>query len=98
MLGVSLTSPASEPPRCSGSREGISVTRVDVSAFRSLKKGAPRHEVLTLVGQPSCLAGSGIAYDMYQLPDGRQIWIAYGKSKTIWASIQGGSEGEEKLF
>jgi hypothetical protein len=99
MLGASLTSPASEPPRCSGSRgEGISATRVDVRAFRSIKKGTSRDEVLRLVGQPSCLAGSGIAYDVYQVADGRQIWIAYGKGKTLWASIQSGSEGREKLF
>jgi hypothetical protein len=98
MLGASLTSPAAEPPRCSGGREGVSATRVEVTVFRSINKGTPRHEVLRLVGQPSCLAGSGIAYDVYQLADERQVWIAYGKGKTLWASIQSDSEDEEKLF
>jgi hypothetical protein len=35
---------------------------------------------------------------VYQLDDERQVWIAYGKGKTLWASIQSGSEDEEKLF
>jgi hypothetical protein len=99
VLGVPLVSQASGTPHCSENADKrISATHAPVSVFQAIKPGSSRHDVLRLVGEPSCLAGSGIAYDVYLLEDGRRIWVAYPDGTARWAFIEGGGDRREWLF
>jgi len=99
VLGGSHASQASGIPSCDGKVDrSVSKSQAPVSAFRSITPGSSRHEVHRLVGEPGCLAGSGIAYDVYLLADGRRVWIAYPDGNARWAYLESDGERREWLF
>jgi hypothetical protein len=73
-------------------------TKTPLSKFRSIVPGAPISEVRKLVGEPSCLDGFGIPYDVYVLADGRRVRIAYPHGNALWAYLDGPGERSELLF
>jgi hypothetical protein len=91
------SSHAAEPPACS-STAGIEPTRTPMSAFQRIKPGSTRTEVTHSLGQPSCLSGFGIAYDVYLLPDGRRIWVGYPDGIARWAFVADAAGSREWLF
>jgi hypothetical protein len=92
----SLASHASEAPACSST--AIEWARTPLETFRELEPGSTRARVTQTVGTPSCLSGFGIGYDVYLLPDGRRVWIAYPDGTARWAYVADGSGQREWLF
>ncbi|MFH2045041.1 MAG: hypothetical protein ABIK92_07830 [Pseudomonadota bacterium] len=71
---------------------------IDASVFKKLKKGMSTQEVFLLVGKPTRHAGSGIAYDVYQLNNETSVWIAWLKGKTTWAFFRKLNGEKEMIF
>lgn len=57
-----------------------------------------RETVVEVVGVPTYLCGSGIAYDVYVLSDGKEVSIAYIDGKSAWAFVSGVEESERCLL
>ncbi len=88
---VSADSPS--PPHCSdqaieSSELKRNVSNTSLEGFERLQAGMARASVIAIVGNPTYQCGSGIAYDVYVLGDGREIWIAYPSGTTGWASVK----------
>ena len=101
-LALSATADTAQPPSCFDQSIDAEQLRKDVSknslkSFDSLEPGMARETVLGLVGAPTYLCGSGIAYDVYVLGDGREVWIAYSDGNSAWAFVSD-IEGSEKSF
>ena len=70
----------------SGSHSALPFKRSSSSLaeFKAVKVGMTEVEVGRIVGKPTRLAGSGIAYDVYDLLDGSSVWIALQKGQVSW--------------
>jgi hypothetical protein len=55
-----------------------------IADFKSVERGMEEAEVYRLVGKPTRHAGSGIAYDVYDLADGSSVWIAWERGEVSW--------------
>ena len=87
---VLADSPA--PPHCfdqsiEASELKRNISNTSLKDFERLQAGMERESVIEFVGDPTYLCGSGIAYDVYVLHDGREIWIAYPRGTTGWTSV-----------
>jgi len=50
----------------------------------AVRIGMTEVEVYGLIGRPNHNAGSGIAYDIYDLPDGSSVWMAWQAGRVSW--------------
>lgn len=53
------------------------VSPLPFEKFQAIERGTSIDSVRTIIGEPSCLGGYGIVYDVYHLEDGRVVSIAY---------------------
>ena len=70
----------------------------EISKFKKLKKGMSAAEVYSLVGLPTRHSGHGIAYDVYELHNSNQVWVAWLNGKTSWAFIKSPNKPKVVLF
>ena len=98
ILAISSSSFAADAPRCDSTSRDAPASHLKLNAFRALKPGMRRSEVIRLVGEPTCLSGSGIAYDVYHLEGGSSVWIAYSGDATRWAFFESATSSREVLF
>ena len=97
-MAISSSSFAADAPRCDIASRDAPASHLKLNAFRALKPGMRRLEVLRLVGKPTCLSGSGIAYDVYHLEGGSSVWIAYSEDAARWAFVESSGSSREVLF
>ena len=92
LVALSAIADEAQPPHCFDHSldsehltEDISATALET--FERLEPGMARDIVLKLVGFPTFLCGSGLAYDVYVLSDGQRVWIAYLDGKASWGHL-----------
>ncbi len=88
----SVLADSPQPPHCfdqsnESSELKKNVSNTSLEGFERLQAGMARASVIAIVGNPTYQCGSGIAYDVYVLRDGREISIAYPDGTTGWASV-----------
>ena len=71
-------------------------TDTPLEEFENLRPGMQREAVIERVGEPSFLCGSGLFYDVYVLPDQREIWVHYQAERTAWAIIVDAERKDQK--
>jgi hypothetical protein len=92
IISLSASADSTSPPNCfdqsiEPSELRRNVSNASLKDFERLQAGMKREIVVEAVGDPTYLCGSGIAYDVYVLQNGREVWIAYPSGTTGWASI-----------
>lgn len=91
VLIISLYTSDSENYKRQGNRTG-ELSEYPLAKFKELKKGMELEDVWKIVGKATSSGGSGISYDVYELIDSTEVWIAYRKSKTAWAFYKKGNK------
>ncbi len=71
--------------------------KLDLDHFDDVKNGMKRQEIIKLIGNPSCLGGSGIAYDVYLLSDDRRVHLAYSKLPELSWGFVSDSNGNNRI-
>ncbi len=103
LFPLSAIADAPQTPHCFDQSVGTEQLRKGVSetsfeTFESLEPGMARETIVDLVGVPTYLCGSGIAYDVYVLGDGKEVSIAYIDGSSAWAFVSDDEDSERRLL
>ncbi len=71
-------------------------TARDLAVFEAVLEARPTlGELCAAVGPPDWAAGSGLLFAIYDLDDGGQVWITYGRLEgPLWSARWQGPNGE----